>query len=281
MICQWQSVLNILPLWMRQPVDAFEGKQLQELRLRLGQRPQLCMGGSCQWLEKPVSAEDLRYVINSASRYSPWAVSSLSQGYITVPGGHRVGICGDVVMKQGSCYTVRWVSSVCLRISRDLPGIADRIRNRGNILIVGAPGSGKTTLLRDLIRSRSNAGPGSVCVVDERCEIFPVSQEAFCYSPGARTDVLSACPKREGIETAIRCLSPATVAVDEITAQEDCKALLEAAWCGVELLATAHAGSREELWSRPVYKPILEHKLFSTVVIMNRDKSFCTERMAC
>ncbi len=279
MICQWQSVLNVLPLWMRQSVDAYEGKFLQEIRLRLGQQPQLCMKCGCHWLEKKLTADDLHYVIHAASRYSPWAVSSIGQGYITIPGGHRIGICGDVVVKDGNCSTVRWVSSVCIRVSRDFPGISNKIQNRGSILIIGAPGSGKTSLLRDLIRNRSNHGSGCICVVDERCEIFPVTQNGFSYDPGSKTDVISSCPKLKGIHTAIRCLSPSTLAVDEITEKEDCLALTQAAWCGVELLATAHAGSKDELFCRPVYKPILEQSLFSTLITMNRDKSYYTERM--
>lgn len=279
MICQWQSVINVLPAWMRQQVDEQGRIRMQELRLRLGQPPELCMDRSSIVLSRSVTPEDLRYTVNAASRYSPWACSSASKGFITLPGGHRIGLCGDMVVKQGEGVAIRWISSLCLRISRDFPGISQPVANSGSILIVGAPGSGKTSLLRDLVRSRSNSGCGSIAVIDERCEIFPVSQDSFCYAPGKHTDVLTGCPKNQGIDIALRCLGPTSIAVDEITAPEDCQAIMSAGWCGVSVLATAHAGSRSELFSRPVYKPFLEAKLFDTLILMNRDKSYHTERM--
>ncbi len=280
MNCQWSSVLSVLPGWMRRSVDEKGRVGLQELRLRLGQPPQLYLAGGQTYLEQIVTPEDLRYTVNAASKYSPWACASSAQGYLTISGGHRIGLCGDVVVKQGGSAAIRWLSSLCIRISRDFPGISRDIRNQGSILIVGAPGSGKTSLLRDLIRSRSDSATGSICVVDERCEIFPVTQDSFCYPPGKRTDVLSGCPKGDGIDMAVRCMGPATVAVDEITAKEDCNSLLQAAWCGVDILATAHAGSLDELKARPIYKPLLETKLFQTVVVMHKDKRYHTERMA-
>ncbi len=280
MICQWESVLNVLPNWMRQAVDEQGSETLQELRLRLGQQPQLCMGIRQKFLQRHVNAEDLRFVIHAASRYSPWAIASAAQGYITLPGGHRIGISGEVIQKEGCPSTVRWASSVCIRISRDFSGISRKIHNQGSILIIGSPGSGKTSLLRDLIRCRSDTGPQSVCVIDERCELFPASQNSFCYPQGLRTDVILACPKAQGIQMGIRCMSPGTIAVDEITAPSDCLALTQAAWCGVDILATAHAGGKEELYRRAVYKPLMESQIFETLVIMSPDKTYYTERMA-
>ncbi len=279
MICQWSNVLNVLPVWMRHSVDELGRVGLQELRLRLGQQPELCMESKSHNLTQRICAEDLKFTLNSASRYSPWACATAAKGYITIAGGHRIGICGDMVVKQGTSMAVRWLSSLCIRISRDFPGISRRIKNTGSILIVGAPGSGKTSLLRDLVRTRSDAGAGSICVIDERCEIFPVSQDSFCYTPGKRTDVLSGCPKGEGIDMAIRCMGPETIAVDEITAESDCNALLQAGWCGVNVIATAHAGCMEELRTRPVYKPLLSEGMFQTIVLMNPDKTYHTERM--
>lgn len=279
MNCQWQSVLGVLPGWMRENVDKVGREGLQELRLRLGQPPRLCMGDDQKALSQIVSAEDLKFVINTASRYSPWACTSVSKGYITIPGGHRIGIAGDTIVNQAVVSGVRWVSSLCIRISRDFPEISKSVTTKGSVLIIGVPGSGKTTLLRDAIRARSDEGPGSICVVDERLEIFPVSQDRFCYYPGKRTDVLSGCPKSHGVDMAVRCMGPSTVAVDEITAEQDCKALINAGWCGVDVLATAHAASKQELMTRPVYKPLLQMGLFQTLVVMHKDKSYHTERM--
>lgn len=103
--------------------------------------------------------------------------------------------------------------------------------------------------------------------------------DTFCFAPGMRTDVLSGCMKKSGIEIVLRTMTPQIIAVDEITAQEDCTALLHAAWCGVTLLATAHAASRLDLERRTIYRTLLEQKLFENLVILHSDKSWLLERM--
>jgi stage III sporulation protein AA len=121
---------------------------------------------------------------------------------------------------------------------------------------------------------------GSICVVDERGELFPFSQGVSCFDTGKKTDILTGCGKAQGIDMALRTMGPATIAVDEITAEDDCESLIRAGWCGVRLLATAHAASVEDLRSRPVYRLLCESSLFSTVGILSRDKSLNLERMA-
>lgn len=176
---------------------------------------------------------------------------------------------------QNGCMTgLRTVRSLNIRVARDFPGIANDLAGlRGSVLILGRPGSGKTTLLRDLIRQLSIKE--NVSVVDERGELFPVG-----FMPGQRTDVMTGCSKSHGIDTVLRTMGPDTIAVDEITAAEDCTALIQAGWCGVRLLATAHASGIADLRSRKVYGPLVEHRLFETAVILQTDKSFRTERMA-
>jgi stage III sporulation protein AA len=122
-------------------------------------------------------------------------------------------------------------------------------------------------------------GPGSVGVVDERGELFPSFQGASCFPPGSRTDVLTGAPKGQGIEMLLRTMNPTTIAVDEITAAEDCISLLHALWCGVDMLATAHAGSIRDLLKRPVYKPLVDSRVFSTVLVMQPDKTWREERI--
>ena len=175
---------------------------------------------------------------------------------------------------------IREATSLCLRVSRDFPGISKGAEAvAGSVLIIGSPGSGKTTLLRDLIRQRSDTGSGSVAVVDEREEIFPMWHNQPCFPVGRHTDVLCGCSKASGVEAVLRCMGPETIAVDEITALEDCEALLHAGWCGVNILATAHAGSMEDLLNRSVYKPIINSRLFDAVIVLQRDKSWKLERM--
>lgn len=172
MMCAWKQLLSVLPPRLRPEVDRLGKNALQELRLRLGMPPELVLSGESRWLGCCVSREDLNYCINAASRYSPWAAATTAQGYLTAPGGHRIGLCGEVVCKDGIVTGIREISSLCIRVARDFPGIAKRAADApGSILILGAPGWGKTTLLRDLIRQIGEKQ--CVSVVDERGELFP------------------------------------------------------------------------------------------------------------
>jgi len=274
MTCAWKELLAALPTWMRKEVDMLGAVSLQELRLRINSPPELVFSNESRWLDRCVTQEDLHYVVNAASRYSPWSAASAAQGYITVIGGHRIGLCGETVVQQGIVTGIRKISSLCIRVARDFPGIATGIAKiTGSVLILGPPGWGKTTLLRDLIRQIEKTE--RICVVDERGELFPEG-----LPRGNRVDVLSGCSKREGIPMLMRTMGPSCIAVDEITDPEDSRALLHAANCGVRLLATAHALSVSDFRQRSVYRPLLENHVFDVFFVLRRDKSYTMERMA-
>lgn len=280
MRCAWQEYIKLLPIWLRKEVDDRCREDLQELRLRSGQPPNLVTRSRKILLDRTASADDINYVINTASQYSPWAVSTINKGYITASGGHRIGICGETVVQHGVVTGIRTVTSICVRVARDFPEIAsDASRYNGSVLIIGPPGSGKTTLLRDLIRQRSNNGNGSIAVMDERAEIFPIVNGSPCYPTGENTDILTGCSKQQGIDMLLRTMGPSCIAVDEITEETDCRALLNAGWSGVTLLATAHAATKSDLYSRPIYKPLITNQLFDTLLVMQRDKSWKAERI--
>lgn len=272
MECAWKELLTVLPNWLRGEVDKPGREEVQEIRLRLDSPVELVRGKGSRWLSRRTSQEDLNFCINAASRYSPWAAQTMANGYLTAPGGHRIGFCGEAVVQNGSMTGIRTVTSACIRIARDYPGIAKGIPT-GSVILLGAPGWGKTTLLRDLIRLRSEAG--AVAVVDERGELFPMG-----IPRGRRTDVLTGCCKFSGISMVIRTMSPSSIAVDEITEQADTSALLDAHGCGVTLLATAHASSMEDFRSRLVYQPLIKHKVFHWAVVLHSDKQWHLERMA-
>ncbi len=275
MRCAWQELLSVLPVRLR--TGLHREQNLQEIRLRLGLPPELVMAEGSRWLCGNVTREELTFCVNTASRYSPWNAAGMAQGYLTAPGGHRIGICGQAVMQEGQMTGFREIRSLCIRVARDFPGIAEPLAGeRGSVLIIGAPGWGKTTLLRDLIRQISTRGE-QISVIDQREELFP---SCGIFPAGKSTDILYGCPRDTGIDVAIRTMGPTYVAVDEITAPADCQALLRAGWCGVKLLATAHAESLDELYARPVYRPLIESRLFSTVLVLKRDKTWSRERIA-
>lgn len=274
MICAWDKLLRILPTWMREDVNGLGKQKLLELRLRLDKPPQLKLPDQTVCMEGKMKPEDFSFIVNSASNYSPWAAATISQGYITAEGGHRIGLCGEAVVKNGIMTGIRRVTSVNIRVARDIPGLSAKLGNvEESLLLIGPPGSGKTTLLRDLIRRVSRQG--SVCVVDERGELFPDN----CFSVGAGIDVLYGCSKSKGIELLLRTMGPDWIAVDEITAAEDCEALLQAGWCGVRLVATAHALDLQDLRTRPVYRPLWESGFFRNACILSKNRTYRMERI--
>ena len=273
MICAWKQLLSVLPPQIREQVDCTGRETMQALRLRLDAQPEMVTGAGSVWLKGTVKAEDLNYIVNSASRYSPWCASTMRYGYITAPGGHRIGICGDAVIHPDATGTFQRITSVCIRTARDYPGIADKILDTWkSILIIGAPGWGKTTLLRDL--ARKIARDRVVCVVDEREELYPDGIQR-----GKRMDVLHGFPKPQGMDMVLRTMGPDYIAVDEITAEADCTGLIHAANCGVRLIATAHASSMQDLTRRELYQSLLERKIFQSVVLLRKDKTYSVERM--
>lgn len=278
MKCAWQAYLNLLPQWMRREVDNLGQNTLQEMRIRRDRPPELVLGEKTVYLSATVTGDDIQYCVNAASRYSPWAAATISEGYITAPGGHRLGICGDIAVVNGVPKTISNITSICMRVARDFPGIGLKAADgQKSLLIIGSPGSGKTTLLRDLVRQKSRSVP--VAVVDERRELFPAVNGKFCFAPGERTDVLSGCGKPEGIEMMIRTMNPRWIAVDEITAEADCQALIRAYWCGVSMFATAHGGNLRDFINRPVYRSLVSSGIFRDVILMQPDKSWKLERL--
>lgn len=273
MICAWKELLQILPDRLKYDVDRLGRETLTELRLRLGAPVELVMAEKICRIGPRVTREELTHCVNAVSRYSPWTSATATKGYLTAAGGHRVGLCGEVVVKDGKVSGIRDITSLCIRVARDIPGIADKAGSiQNSVLIIGAPGWGKTTLLRDLARSVSREH--TVCVVDERGELFPSG-----VSRGIRMDVLSGPSKAQGIGMLLQCMGPEYIAVDEITAQEDTKAILEAHGCGVKLLATAHAGSLNEFNSRMTYRKLIENNVFTTLLILRSNKSYTLERI--
>lgn len=280
MICQWQELLHIFPVWLRHQMDKYGSGEVNEIRLRLHSPPEIVMPKGSVCLSRTVTLEDIIFCLNSATKYSPWTASSITDGFVTSPGGHRIGLCGECVYDGGKLKNISMMTSLCIRVAKDYPGLTDGLQHiNGSVLIIGKPGSGKTTFLRDLIRNLSNNYDEKITVLDERRELFPLVSGKFAFERGVHTDVLSGCRKSIGMEMAIRTMSPDTIAFDEITGQEDCMALTNAAWCGVRILATAHAGNRRDLYARKIYQPLIQDKIFQTLIVLQPDKSWRKEAL--
>lgn len=256
--------------------------ELEELRLRRGfPMTALLPEGEVEADGPPINEDDLRQVVENATQASAHtALDRVRQGFVTLRGGHRVGLCGSVVKREGQIVTLRDISSLSVRVARSVTGQAVELLPRLmeqsvflSTLILAPPGAGKTTLLRDLVRSLSDGGAGPpvrVGVVDERGEIAALWQGEPQLYIGRHTDVMDGCSKAEGLSILIRGMNPQAVAVDEITDPADVQAITEAVGCGVSLIATAHGTAREDLTHRPVYRALLENGIFRRMVVIER-----------
>ncbi|MGI6318722.1 MAG: stage III sporulation protein AA [Dethiobacteria bacterium] len=235
-----------------------------------------------------VSGEDLERTLELISSYSLYACEEeMRGGYLTIPGGHRVGLGGRFVVESGSIKTLRNVSSLNFRVARQIKGAGEKVlpflidRHVGRIyhtLVISPPLGGKTTLLRDLARLISNGvgilgqGGQKVGIVDERSEIAGCYQGVPQLDVGIRTDVLDACPKAEGIMIMLRSLSPQVIITDEIGREEDIRALEDAVHVGVSVIASAHGSTLEEICRRPVLGLMLENNYFERLVFLSNSR---------
>ena len=281
----WEQAAAILPERQRNSLCAL-GKdrldELEELRLRRGfPMTALLPEGEAETDGPPVGEDDLRQAVESATQASAHtALDRVRQGFVTLRGGHRVGLCGSVVKREGQIVTLRDISSLSIRVARPVEGQArellPQLTENGvflSTLILAPPGAGKTTLLRDLVRSLSDGDAGPplrVGVADERGEIAALWQGEPQLYAGRHTDVIDGCSKAEGLSILIRGMNPQAVAVDEITDPADAQAITEAAGCGVALIATAHGAGREDLSRRPVYRALLENGIFRRLAVIGR-----------
>jgi len=284
---------SMLPPAFRRRAEALPEqirRQAEELRLRAGRVPAVTLGKrevpfpGGEWM----TGEDLQRTIEIATRASTQAAfEKLRQGWFTVPGGHRVGLCGEVTTTGGESFTFRKLSSLNIRVARQVSGCAleifETLRARGfpSVLILAPPGAGKTTLLRDLIRLLSEeAGPIGLC--DERGEVAALREGIPQFDVGSRTDILDGCPKAEGLMILLRGMGARFLACDEITDPADAAALAVCAGCGVRLLATAHGVSLKDLDRRPVYQT-LQPLFGAAVLIQNMDgrRNYCVEDLIC
>ena len=277
------EILRMLPQTVQAALTGIPDAQVEELRLRVGQKPTVLYAGA----ERPLpvrsvlSQKELQQVLLNASAQSQYAVQEqLRNGYLSLPGGYRLGVCGSAVVQNGCMTGIREISSLALRVPHTIRHPPERLLPylQESCLLAGAPGSGKTTLLRSCIRALSETGQ-RVAVADERLELAGALHGVPQFDLGPCTDVLSGCPKIEGMLMLLRSMNPQWLAVDEITQPEELAAIRQAGGCGVRLLATLHAGSVEELKNKPICRELFSLGIFRQVLYLDKNRAFHAERI--
>ena len=267
--------------------ERMDFSELQEIRLRIGQPVTVLYQNEELILptmyseKKRLGKQEMKETIEHISNYPLYAHKhELKQGFITIEGGHRVGMAGQVIMEGGKIKNMKYISSINIRVSHEVLDCANKIfpyitynKQMYHTLIISPPRCGKTTLLRDVIRQISDGNRWikgcTVGVVDERSELGGCYLGVIQNNLGMRTDILDRCPKADGMIMLIRSMAPQVVAVDEIGAKEDVHAIEYAMHCGCKMLATAHGDSMEEICKKPIFEKLIREKRFERYVILS------------
>lgn len=282
-----EEILRVLAPGLRTALRSMSSfwDEVEEIRLRVGQPLAVTLYGRSVFVEDRgghrVTMEEIRDTMNLLSSYSRYAFEDkIRQGFLTIQGGHRVGLAGRAILDQtiagGMVKTISPITFLNIRIARQVIGCGEQVLpwlwekdEIHDTLLISPPGMGKTTLLRDLIRLVSYQEM-TVGVVDERSELAACYQGIPQNDLGPRTDVLDGCPKTEGLMMMVRTMAPQILAVDEVGSEADHHALEYAMHSGVRVLVTAHGSSWEEVLQRPILGRWLKEGRFGRYVLIEK-----------
>lgn len=273
-------------------------KNLNEIRLRAEKPVIVVINGAEYFLTKDgaftkegsgaekIRQKELDEILNHICNYSVYAYEDeIRQGFLTVQGGHRIGVAGQAIMKtEGEIKNIKYISFLNIRISHQVLGAADHVLpflydhdRLYNTLLISMPGVGKTTLLRDIVRQVSDgnryAEGMTVGVVDERSELAGCFQGVAQNDMGIRTDVLDACPKALGMMMLLRSMAPRVIAVDEIGGRQDEEAIRQVTRCGVHILATIHGNGVKDLENSAIGRNLLEEGIFERYIVLEKTEN--------
>lgn len=295
-----KAITNSLGIRLKnifEQINKDEFNFIQEIRLRINQPIMIVRDNEEKLINQfgkytdsiheaiTVLEQDMQNTLEMMSRYSMYAFEEeVKQGYITLEGGHRVGLVGKVVMEGGIIKSLRYIGAINIRLAHEVIGAANKIipyiykdlNTIHHTLLVSPPRCGKTTILRDLIRQLSNGDcfhrGMNIGVVDERSEIGGCYKGIPQNDIGKRTDVLDGCKKVDGMLMLLRSMSPDIIAVDEIGKKEDLFAIEEVLNAGIKVMCTVHGSTIEDIMRKPVLKEMLEKQFFHRIICISSRK---------
>lgn len=276
----WQETRDFLtpcfPEQIRTELELLEPGELREIRIR-AERPTVFVTGTrvaqLDWRPGQLQLEALVEALSGHSLYA--RSDETGQGFLTLRGGHRLGLCGRVLHRKGGCVLPD-IGSACLRVAAEWPGCADALLphlhkedRHCSLLVIGPPGSGKTTVLRDLARQLAGSSRAcQVAIIDERGEIAACIGGIPQLNVGVSADVLEGMSKTEAVPWLIRSMAPQVIITDELSGSDDAAAVLDAQACGSAVCASVHGSSLQEVAARPSMASLMARRAFDLYAVL-------------
>lgn len=277
----WQETVSFfadcMPRGMARMLAAQKENSVREIRVRAGGQASFLTTHGEKGCEHVLSQQQVARMAEALCEHALYArAEEQRQGFVTLRGGHRMGLCGRVITQGQSVRALREISSLCIRVAGQWIGSADEVlpyllEDGGRVrsaLMIGLPGMGKTTLLRDVCRSLSCQGKHA-CIVDERSELAAMCAGVAQLDVGPNTDVLDGCSKETGMRWMLRAMSPEVLVTDELGGPVDVQAVLDAARCGVSVLASVHGRDLETALSRGGLYQLAQSRVFQRYVLLD------------